>query len=66
MGSVTSSNSNRLRELVEQLGKQSYLLDSIEQIKWEWFENIETIGVTAGASAPDVLVKQIIRVLKEI
>ncbi|HRE31788.1 MAG TPA: 4-hydroxy-3-methylbut-2-enyl diphosphate reductase, partial [Candidatus Berkiella sp.] len=52
VGSVNSSNSNRLRELSEQLGTPAYLLDKPEMIEWDWFEGINSIGITAGASAP--------------
>lgn len=65
VGSINSSNSNRLRELSENLGTPAYLLDSPDQIEWQWFENVQTIGVTAGASAPDILVKQILECVKE-
>ena len=64
VGSVNSSNSNRLRELCEQLGTPSYLLDSVDLINWDWFKNAYSIGITAGASAPDVLVKEIIAALQ--
>ena len=64
VGSVNSSNSNRLRELCEQLGTPAYLLDSVELINWEWFTNAYSVGITAGASAPDVLVKEIIAALQ--
>lgn len=60
VGSVNSSNSNRLRELSVDLGTLAYLLDTPEQIDWSWFEGATSIGITAGASAPDVLVKQVI------
>jgi len=65
VGSVNSSNSNRLRELSEQLGTPAYLLDKPEMINWEWFEGVNSIGITAGASAPDVLVKEVIRTLED-
>lgn len=65
VGSVNSSNSNRLRELSENLGTRAYLIDNPEQIQWEWFEGIEAIGITAGASAPDILVKKLIDVLAQ-
>jgi 4-hydroxy-3-methylbut-2-enyl diphosphate reductase len=65
VGSVNSSNSNRLSELVQQLGTPAYLLDSPALIQWEWFDKVTSIGVTAGASAPDVLVKKIIQTLQE-
>lgn len=64
VGSVNSSNSNRLRELSCDLGTRAYLLDSPELIDWSWFEGVQSIGVTAGASAPDVLVKAVIDALK--
>ncbi|RMG51965.1 MAG: 4-hydroxy-3-methylbut-2-enyl diphosphate reductase, partial [Gammaproteobacteria bacterium] len=60
VGSPNSSNSNRLRELAERAGATAYLIDAPEQIKPEWLEGHEHIGVTAGASAPEVLVQQVI------
>lgn len=65
VGSENSSNSNRLRELSVDLGTPAYLLDAPEMIDWSWFEGVETIGITAGASAPESLVKQVIDVLME-
>lgn len=65
VGSVNSSNSNRLRELSEQLGTPAYLLDKPEMIDWDWFDGINSIGITAGASAPDVLVKAVIQTLED-
>jgi len=59
VGSVTSSNSNRLREIAEKLNVPAYLIDGAEDIKIKWFENKKTIGLTAGASAPDVLVEEV-------
>lgn len=64
VGSVNSSNSNRLRELSENIGVPSYLVDQPEQIKQEWFEGVDIVGVTAGASAPEILVKQVIDQIK--
>ena len=64
VGSTNSSNSNRLRELSENIGVPSYLIDQPEQIKKEWFDGVDTVGITAGASAPEVLVKQVIDQVK--
>ncbi len=64
VGSPNSSNSNRLREIAEQLGKTSYLIDTATDMKQEWFDGIEVVGVTAGASAPEVLVQAVISQLK--
>jgi len=60
LGSPNSSNSNRLRELAEQQGVSSYLLDEPDQIQKSWLKGKQRIGVTAGASAPEVLVQQVI------
>ncbi|MAM56248.1 MAG: 4-hydroxy-3-methylbut-2-enyl diphosphate reductase [Salinicola sp.] len=60
VGSVNSSNSNRLRELSERVGTPAFLIDDAEQIDPAWLEGIGTIGITAGASAPEVLVKGVI------
>ncbi len=64
VGSPNSSNSNRLRELSEQKETPSYLVDAPEQIEASWFEGVNTVGVTAGASAPEILVKQVIDQIK--
>jgi len=64
VGSKTSSNSNRLREIAEQAGIRAYLIDGQEDIADDWFGECSTIGVTAGASAPEVLVRQVIDYLK--
>ncbi|HYP70902.1 MAG TPA: 4-hydroxy-3-methylbut-2-enyl diphosphate reductase, partial [Variovorax sp.] len=56
----TSSNSNRLRELAQRLGTDSYMVDSADELKAEWFEGKARVGLTAGASAPEVLVTQVI------
>lgn len=66
VGSVNSSNSNRLREVAERKGAQAYLLDDPAMIQPEWLEAGPRIGVTAGASAPEELVQQVIRRLKEL
>ncbi|MGJ7495576.1 4-hydroxy-3-methylbut-2-enyl diphosphate reductase [Variovorax sp. RT4R15] len=60
VGSPTSSNSNRLRELAQRLGTESYMVDSADELKPEWFEGKSRIGLTAGASAPEVLVREVI------
>jgi 4-hydroxy-3-methylbut-2-enyl diphosphate reductase len=60
VGSPTSSNSNRLRELAERLGTESYMVDSADELRPEWFEGKGRIGLTAGASAPEVLVREVI------
>lgn len=64
VGSPNSSNSNRLRELAERMGTPAYLIDNAEQIDPQWLENVAHIGVTAGASAPEVLVKGVIAKLQ--
>ncbi len=64
VGSINSSNSNRLRELAERCGAKSYLIDDISMIQDAWFVSAETVGVTAGASAPEVLVQEVLEVLK--
>ncbi len=66
VGSPNSSNSNRLKELAERLGCESYLIDSVEDVKPQWFENKTRFGVTAGASAPEVLVQQVVQRLRQI
>ncbi|MDX1490696.1 MAG: 4-hydroxy-3-methylbut-2-enyl diphosphate reductase [Pseudohongiellaceae bacterium] len=66
VGSPNSSNSNRLRELAERLGCESYLIDSVDDVQPQWFENKTRFGVTAGASAPEVLVQQVISRLQQI
>ncbi len=64
VGSPNSSNSNRLRELAERCGTESYLIDGPDDINPEWIKNRNCIGITAGASAPEILVKQVIDKLK--
>lgn len=66
VGSVTSSNSNRLREVAELLGRQAYLIDRAENIDPAWLQAQPRIGVTAGASAPEVLVEEVIARLHEL
>ena len=60
VGSPTSSNSNRLRELAQRLGTESYMVDSASELRPEWFEGKARVGITAGASAPEVLVREVI------
>ena len=64
VGSVESSNSNRLKELAERLGCRSYLIDDASMLNRDWFCHVDTIGVTAGASAPEDLVQQVVAQLK--
>jgi len=64
VGSPTSSNSNRLRELAQKLGTEAYMVDSAEELQAAWFEGKSRVGLTAGASAPEVLVKQVIDRIK--
>jgi len=61
VGSPNSSNSNRLRELSERMGTPAYLIDGAEEIQPAWLDGVKHVGITAGASAPDVLVRQVIR-----
>ncbi len=65
VGSPNSSNSNRLRELSERMGTPAYLIDGAEDLKAEWFSESAVIGVTAGASAPEVLVQGVIDCLRD-
>ena len=60
VGSPTSSNSNRLRELAAKLGTDAYMVDDASELQESWFEGRHRVGLTAGASAPDVLVRQVI------
>jgi 4-hydroxy-3-methylbut-2-en-1-yl diphosphate reductase len=64
VGSRSSSNSNRLRELAERAGIPGYLVDGPEDLKREWFEGKRSIGVTAGASAPEILVQRVLEQLR--
>lgn len=65
IGSSNSSNSNRLRELAEKQGVQAHLIDDSRDIKKAWFESANAIGVTAGASAPEVLVEEVMTTLQD-
>ena len=64
VGSPTSSNSNRLRELAAKLGTTAYMVDSAEELRGEWFDGLARVGLTAGASAPEILVQQVIDRIK--
>lgn len=64
VGSLASSNSNRLKELAEQCGRTSYLIDDASEINQDWLSGVSKIGVTAGASAPEILVEEVIKSLE--
>ncbi|PWC15659.1 4-hydroxy-3-methylbut-2-enyl diphosphate reductase [Brenneria roseae subsp. americana] len=64
VGSRNSSNSNRLAELAQRAGKAAYLIDAAEDIQESWLTGVSQVGVTAGASAPDILVQQVIKRLQ--
>ncbi|MBL8334666.1 MAG: 4-hydroxy-3-methylbut-2-enyl diphosphate reductase [Rubrivivax sp.] len=66
VGSPTSSNSNRLRELAERLGTPAHMVDAATDLRPDWFEGRRRVGVTAGASAPEILVQQVIARLREL
>lgn len=66
VGSKNSSNSNRLAELAQRAGKLAWLIDSAQDIQFDWLKNIQCVGVTAGASAPDILVQDVIQRLREL
>lgn len=65
IGSATSSNSNRLREVAEREGARAYLVDTTEHVDLAWFEGVTRVGITAGASAPESLVQEVVTFLKE-
>ncbi|MEC8102811.1 MAG: 4-hydroxy-3-methylbut-2-enyl diphosphate reductase [Pseudomonadota bacterium] len=60
VGSPNSSNSNRLRELGERMGAKAHLIDNASEIEAEWLEGVKAVGITAGASAPDILVREVV------
>jgi 4-hydroxy-3-methylbut-2-en-1-yl diphosphate reductase len=64
VGSRSSSNSNRLRELADRAAVPGYLVDGAEDLQREWFTGVNTVGVTAGASAPELLVQQVVERLR--
>ena len=66
VGSPTSSNSNRLRELAQRLGTDAYMVEGAQDLQVAWFEGRQRVGLTAGASAPDILVQQVIARLREL
>src|SRR5919109_5023573 len=66
IGAPNSSNSNRLKEIAEELGVASYLIENADQLKPEWLANAKAIGVTAGASAPDILVQDVVERLRQL
>jgi 4-hydroxy-3-methylbut-2-enyl diphosphate reductase len=66
VGSATSSNSNRLREVAQRLGTPAYMVDGAQDLRPEWLEGRARVGLTAGASAPDILVQQVIARLREL
>lgn len=66
VGSPNSSNSNRLRELAEKMGVSAYMVDNADDVQVEWFTHVQKIGVTAGASAPEVLVESVLNRIKEL
>jgi len=65
VGSPNSSNSNRLKEIATKQGKTAHLIDGPEDIQRDWLERVDTIGLTAGASAPEILVESVIQQLKD-
>ncbi|MEO8855741.1 MAG: 4-hydroxy-3-methylbut-2-enyl diphosphate reductase [Burkholderiaceae bacterium] len=65
VGSPTSSNSNRLREVARKLGTPSYMVDNADELQPQWFEGCRRVGLTAGASAPEVLLEQVVQRIKE-
>jgi len=66
VGSPSSSNSNRLREVAQRLGTPAYMVDSASELQPQWFAGRSRVGLTAGASAPDILVQQVIARLREL
>lgn len=64
VGSPNSSNSNRLRELAQRLGARAYLIDNASQMDKAWFDDVHCVGVTAGASAPEILIQEVLDTLQ--
>jgi 4-hydroxy-3-methylbut-2-enyl diphosphate reductase len=65
VGSQSSSNSMRLKEIAEKQGISAFLIDSAEEILPQWLEGKKSVGVTAGASAPEILVEQVVQTLRD-
>ncbi|OAV00107.1 MULTISPECIES: 4-hydroxy-3-methylbut-2-enyl diphosphate reductase [Moraxella] len=65
VGSPNSSNSNRLRELAERMGRRAYLIDNAGQMDRSWFDGVGSVGVTAGASAPEILIQEVLDTLQQ-
>ena len=65
VGSPNSSNSNRLRELAERMNCKAYLIDNAGEMKKEWFDGVNAVGVTAGASAPEILIQEVLNQLQD-
>ena len=65
VGSPNSSNSNRLRELAERMDCRAYLIDNATEMDRRWFDGIQSVGVTAGASAPEVLIQEVLQQLQD-
>lgn len=65
VGSPNSSNSNRLRELAERMNCKAYLIDNASEMQRDWFDGISSVGVTAGASAPEVLIQEVLQTLQD-
>ena len=65
VGSPNSSNSNRLRELAERMNCQAYLIDNASEMDSSWFDGIQSVGVTAGASAPEILIQEVLQQLQD-
>ncbi|MFH1280683.1 MAG: 4-hydroxy-3-methylbut-2-enyl diphosphate reductase [Candidatus Beckwithbacteria bacterium] len=66
VGSKTSSNSNKLKDRAEEQGVKSYLVDDKKLVKKEWFEGVENVGITAGASGPDYLIQEVVEKVEEL
>ena len=65
VGSPNSSNSNRLRELAERMNCRAYLIDNATEMNKSWFDNVQSVGVTAGASAPEILIQEVLQQLQD-